>query len=128
MKLLLDSHTFVWWSSEPEKLSPCARTSCEDSNNILFLSVASVWEMQIKLQLGKLKLVAPLRTLIENQQRNNGLQILRIDIEHAFALDTLPLHHKDPFDRMLIAQANAEEFFLVSKDEILKAYPVKLLW
>jgi PIN domain nuclease of toxin-antitoxin system len=66
--------------------------------------------------------------LIENQQRNNGLQILRIDIEHAFALDTLPLHHKDPFDRMLIAQANAEDLFVVSKDEIFKAYPVKLLW
>lgn len=100
MKLLLDSHAFIWWSREPEKLSSRARTGFEDSNNVLLLSVASVWEMQIKLQLGKLKLVAPLRTLIENQQRNNGLQILRIDIEHAFTLDTLPLHHKDPFDRM----------------------------
>lgn len=128
MKLLLDSHAFIWWSSEPEKLSSRARTGFEDSNNVLLLSVASVWEMQIKLQLGKLKLVAPLRTLIENQQRNNGLQILRIDIEHAFTLDTLPLHHKDPFDRMLIAQANTEELFVVSKDEIFKAYPVKLLW
>ena len=128
MKLLLDSHAFVWWSSEPEKLSPRARASCEDSNNMLLLSVASVWEMQIKLQLGKLKLDAPLRTLIENQQRNNGLLILPIEIEHALALDTLPLHHKDPFDRMLIAQANAEELFLISKDEIIKAYPVKLLW
>jgi PIN domain nuclease of toxin-antitoxin system len=128
MKLLLDSHAFIWWSSEPEKLSSRARACCEDSSNILILSVASVWEMQIKLQLGKLKLVAPLQTLIENQQRNNGLQILRIDIEHAFALDTLPPHHKDPFDRMLIAQANTEELFLLSKDEIFKAYPVKLLW
>jgi PIN domain nuclease of toxin-antitoxin system len=128
MKLLLDSHAFIWWSSEPEKLSSRARAHCEDGNNILLLSVASVWEMQIKLQLGKLKLAAPLRILIENQQRNNGLQILRIDIEHAFALDTLPLHHKDPFDRMLIAQANAEDLFVVSKDEIFKAYPVKLLW
>lgn len=128
MKLLLDSHAFIWWSSEPEKLSSRARTGFEDSNNVLLLSVASVWEMQIKLQLGKLKLVAPLRTLIENQQRNNGLQILRIDIEHAFTLDTLPPHHKDPFDRMLIAQANTEELFVVSKDEIFKAYPVKLLW
>ncbi|MCK6559665.1 type II toxin-antitoxin system VapC family toxin [candidate division KSB1 bacterium] len=128
MNLLLDSHAFIWWSSEPEKLSPSARAYCEDGNNMLLLSVASVWEMQIKLQLGKLKLFAPLRTLIENQQRNNALQILRIDIEHAFALEALPLHHKDPFDRMLIAQANTEELFLLSKDEIFKAYPVKLLW
>jgi len=128
MKLLLDSHAFIWWSSEPEKLSSLARAHCEDRNNILLLSVASVWEMQIKQQLGKLQLVAPLRTLIENQQRNNDLQILRIEIEHALALDTLPLHHKDPFDRMLIAQANAEELFVMSKDEIFKAYSVKLLW
>jgi len=128
MKLLLDSHAFIWWSSEPEKLSSLARAHCEDRNNILLLSVASVWEMQIKQQLGKLQLVAPLRTLIENQQRNNDLQILRIEIEHALALDTLPLHHKDPFDRMLIAQANAEELFIMSKDEIFKAYSVKLLW
>jgi PIN domain nuclease of toxin-antitoxin system len=128
MKLLLDSHAFIWWSSEPEKLSSRARACCKDSSNILILSVASVWEMQIKLQLGKLLLVAPLRTLIENQQRNNDLQILRIEIEHALALNTLPLHHKDPFDRMLIAQANAEELFVVSKDEVFKTYPVKLLW
>ncbi len=128
MKLLLDSHAFIWWSSEPEKLSPLARACCEDANNILILSVASVWEMQIKLRLGKLQLVAPLQTLIQNQQRNNDLQILRVELEHALALDTLPLHHKDPFDRMLIAQANAEELFVMSKDEIFKAYSVKLLW
>ncbi|MGH7599279.1 MAG: type II toxin-antitoxin system VapC family toxin [bacterium] len=128
MKLLLDSHAFIWWSSEPEKLSARARACCEDSSNILMLSVASVWEMQIKLQLGKLQLVAPLQTLIENQQRSNDLQILRIAIEHAFALDTLPLHHKDPFDRMLIAQSNVEELFVVTKDEIFSAYPVKLIW
>lgn len=128
MKLLLDSHAFIWWSSEPEKLSSQARASCEDKSNVLILSVASVWEMQIKTQLGKLELDAPLRTLVENQERTNNMQILPVTIEHVLALDTLPLHHKDPFDRMLIAQANVEELFLVSKDEILKAYPVKLLW
>jgi len=128
MKLLLDSHAFIWWSSEPEKPSLQARAHCEDKNNILIISVASVWEMQIKVQLGKLELDAPLRTLVENQQRTNNLQILPVMIEHVSALDTLPFHHKDPFDRMLIAQANAEELFVVSKDEIFKAYPVRLLW
>jgi PIN domain nuclease of toxin-antitoxin system len=128
MKLLLDTHTFIWWNNEPEKLSPQARVSCEDKNNTLILSVASVWEMQIKLQLGKLRLDVPLRTLVESQQRTNDLQILPVLNEHVFALDTLPLHHKDPFDRILIAQANAEELFLLSKDEIFKAYLVKRLW
>lgn len=128
MKLLFDTHTFIWWNNEPEKLSSLARACCEDANNTLILSVASVWEMQIKLQLGKLKLDLPLRTLIETQQRTNDLQILRVETEHALALDTLPLHHKDPFDRMLIAQANAEELFAMIKDEIFKTYSVKLLW
>ncbi len=128
MKLLLDTHAFIWWNNEPEKLSPQARAACEDVNNVLILSVVSVWEMQIKLQLGKLKLDIPLRTLVESQQRTNDVQILPVLNEHVFALEILPLHHKDPFDRMLIAQANTEELFVVSKDEIFKAYPVKLLW
>ncbi len=127
MKLLLDTHAFIWWNNEPEKLSPQARAACEDRNNILLLSVASVWEMQIKLQLGKLKLEVPLRTLVESQQRTNDLQILPVVNEHVFALDTLPLHHKDPFDRMLIAQSNVEELFVVTKDEIFSSYPVKLI-
>ena len=128
MNLLLDTHAFIWWATEPEKLSPLAHASCEDDNNTLLLSVASVWEMQIKLQLGKLKLNDPLRTFIKYQQQADELRILPIAVEHVFALDNLPLHHKDPFDRIIIAQANVEELFVVSKDEIFKAYPVKLLW
>ena len=128
MKLLLDTQAFIWWSNDPEKLSARARAACEDISNILLLSVASVWEMQIKLQLGKLKLDVPLRTLVESQQQGNDVQILPVVNEHVFALENLPLHHKDPFDRMLIAQANTEELLVVSKDENFKAYPVKLLW
>ena len=128
MNLLLDTHAFIWWATEPEKLSPQAHAYCEDDNNILLLSVASVWEMQIKLQLGKLKLDDPLRAFIEYQQQADDLRILPIAIEHVFALDNLPLHHKDPFDRIIIAQATVEELFVVSKDEIFSAYPVKLVW
>jgi len=128
MNLLLDTHAFIWWATEPEKLSPQARAHCEDDNNNLLLSVDSVWEMQIKLQLGKLKLDDPLRAFIEYQQQADDLRILPIDIEHVFALDNLPLHHKDPFDRIIVAQANVEELFVVSKDEIFSAYPVKLIW
>ena len=84
--------------------------------------------MQIKLQLGKLKLDDPLRTFIKNQQQADELRILPIAVEHVFALENLPLHHKDPFDRIIIAQANVEELFVLTKDEIFKMYPVKLLW
>jgi PIN domain nuclease of toxin-antitoxin system len=128
MKLLLDTHAFVWWANEPEKLSSHARECCEDIQNTLFLSVASIWEMQIKLQIGKMKLNTPLRSAIDNQRQTNDLRIMEIEMEHVFALDALPRHHKDPFDRMLIAQANIEELFVVTKDEIFSAYPVKLLW
>ena len=128
MKLLLDTHTFMWWASEPEKLSKQVLNLCKNRENRLILSVAIVWEMQIKLQLGKLKLDIPLKDLIESQQRTNDLQILHIHLAHVLALDNLLPHHKDPFDRLLIAQANVEDIFLVSRDGIFSSYLVKLIW
>lgn len=128
MKLLLDTHTFIWWVDKPEKLPKLVLTSFEDPDNSLILSIVSVWEMQIKHQLGKLKLDIPLRTLIENQLEANNLQILPVDLAHIWALGGLPLHHRDPFDRLLIAQARVEDAFLVSQDEAFSDYPVKLLW
>jgi PIN domain nuclease of toxin-antitoxin system len=128
MKLLLDTHTFIWWSSEPDRLSLRVRTLCEDVENSLILSVASVWEMQIKLQLGKLRLHIPLQELIGSQQQSNNMQILSIGLEHVLELHSLPAHHSDPFDRLLIVQANVENAHLVSKDEIFARYHVKLLW
>ena len=128
MKLLLDTHVFIWWSSEPEKLSQYVLSLCQDIENNLILSAASVWEMQIKLQLGKLKLQLPLQELIESQQQTNTLQILSVDLEHVLELQNLPPYHYDPFDRLLIAQANAENVYLISKDEVFSKYEVKLLW
>lgn len=128
MKLLLDTHAFIWWDSEPERLSPKVLELCQNQENTLLLSVASVWEMQIKLQLGKLKLALPLPVLIESQKTTNNIQVLSIELEHVLALEKLPSHHKDPFDRLLIAQANVEEFVVVSNDPIFKKYPVKLIW
>lgn len=90
MNLLLDTHTFIWWATEPEKLSAQVLNYCEDSSNVLMLSLASVWEMQIKLQLGKLKLNDPLRTFVGYQQQADDLQILPITIEHVYALDAFP--------------------------------------
>ena len=109
MKLLLDTHTLIWWTLTPERLSQLVLSLLGDSNNDLILSVVSVWEMQIKLQLGKLTLNMPLPNLIDSQQQTNGLQILSIELVHVLALQTLPNHHRDPFDRLLIAQATVEQ-------------------
>jgi PIN domain nuclease of toxin-antitoxin system len=128
MKLLLDTHAFLWWDSDPSKLSPQALAACQEPTNSLLLSVASAWEIQIKLQLGKLKLALSLETLIEGQQQTNRLEILPVTLPHVLALRTLPAHHKDPFDRLLIAQANVEGAALVGSDPAFESYPVKRLW
>ena len=128
MRFLLDTHTFIWWDSEPAKLSPQALTLCQERTNSLPLSVASVWEMQIKLQLGKLKLSMPLAEIIESQQQRNNIEILPVLLPHVLALQSLPAHHKDPFDRLLIAQANVEEAILVSNDPVFAQYVVKVVW
>ena len=127
MKLLLDTHIFIWWADQPEKLSTAALSALEDEANELLLSVASVWEMQIKIQLGKLKLSLPLKELIRSQQETNELTLLPVALTHVLALDALPLHHKDPFDRLLIAQSTEEDLTLVSADSQFSAYPAKLL-
>lgn len=127
MRLLLDTHVFIWWADEQESLSATALSALKDEANELVLSVASVWEMQIKVQLGKLKLSRPLRELVESQVETNDLKILRVELAHVLVLDTLPFHHKDPFDRMLIAQGIQEDVTLVSADPEFPAYSVKLL-
>jgi PIN domain nuclease of toxin-antitoxin system len=127
MKLLLDTHIFIWWADKPEKLSPAALSALEDEANELLLSVASVWEMQIKIQLGKLKLSLPLKELVKNQQDTNDLRVSPVALTHVLALDALPFHHKDPFDRLLIAQSIAEGLTIVTADSQFSVYSVKLL-
>lgn len=128
MKLLLDTHIFLWMLHEPGRLSKKASLHCEDKTNELFLSVASTWEIQIKTQLGKLEISQPLRSLVEEQKQVNSLRILPISLEHTLALENLPLHHKDPFDRLLIAQTVMEEMTLVSADEKFSLYGVSICW
>lgn len=127
MRLLLDTHIFIWWDSEPEKLPQAILDALEDSANTLVLSVASVWEMQIKAQLGKLTLRRPLKEIVESQRRANGIELMSVEAEHVYFLDGLPPHHKDPFDRLLVAQTNAEGMALVSVDPVFGSYPVRLL-
>ena len=128
LDLLFDTHSFIRWADEPAKLSPDALVALEDENNRLFLSDASIWEMQIKVQLGKMKLKLPLPDLIESQKRDNDVGILHITTEHILELDNLPFHHKDPFDRLLIAQSIIENFTIVTLDSEFSAYSAKLLW
>ena len=95
---------------------------------MVLLSVASVWEMQIKLQLGKLKLNLSLAEVIESQQRTNNIEILPVNLKHVLALESLPTYHKDSSHHLLIAQANVEDAVLVSRDSIFASYPVNVVW
>src|SRR5262249_49406416 len=127
MKGLLDTHTFIWWDSHPGKLSAPALAFLQDPASTVLFSVVSVWEMLIKLQLGKLTLSAPLANILAQQQAN-GIQVLPVTLAHVLGLENLPTPHKDPFDRLLVAQANAEGAVLVTADPIFAQHPVKVLW
>jgi PIN domain nuclease of toxin-antitoxin system len=128
MKALLDTHAFIWWTIDPARLGPQADRVCFDPANQLVLSVASVWEMQIKVMLGKLTLHTPLRQMITDQVQKNGLEVLPINLEHVLRLDSLPPLHKDPFDRLLIAQAMVENCSLITHDQLIAQYPAPVIW
>jgi PIN domain nuclease of toxin-antitoxin system len=128
MKLLLDTHTFIWWDSDPAKLSPQTLALCQDRANVVLLSVVSVWEMQIKRQLGKLQLRLPLAEMIASQQQTNQIAVLSVNLAHVLVLESLPVHQKDPFDRLLIAQAREEDAVLVSSDPVFARYQIEVLW
>ncbi len=128
MKLLFDTHAFLWWDSEPERLSPMVLALCQDPANVLILSVASAWEIQVKTQLGKLQLTRPLAEIIRDQRQTNGLRVLPIWLKHVLALGDLPAQHRDPFDRLLVAQARAESAILMSRDPLLSLYDVDIQW
>lgn len=128
MNYLLDTHTFIWADSDPAKLPPRVAVLIQDPNNTILISVASLWEMQIKLQIGKLTLRMPLPDIVEHQRKNNRIELLPIMLPHVLGLDGLPLHHKDPFDRILIAQAQVEKLTLVSHDSIFAQYGVAVVW
>lgn len=128
MRLLLDTHTFLWWDSQPNRLPAKVLALCKDTQNEIFLSVASIWEMQIKHQLGKLELHLPLDRLVSEQVQKNAIQILPIQTAHVLGISALPNVHKDPFDRLLIAQANVEKMVFLSGDGVFDQYPVQIIW
>ncbi len=125
MNILLDSHTLIWFSQNSPQLSSSAIEILEDRNNLLFLSLVRVWEIQIKVQLGKLNLDISLSEIVKDQTKINDVQILPMKLSHIWTLDTLPYYHKDPFDRLLISQAITENLIILGVDSVFDSYPVE---
>ena len=128
MKVLLDTHAFLWSITGDDRLSKTAEEIFMDPDNNLFFSAASFWEICIKMSLGKLSLKRGWFKTIQEEMRINAVQWLPVEMQHCVELTKLPFHHRDPFDRMLIAQALAEDLQLLSRDGRLSAYEIELIW
>ena len=122
MKLLLDTHVWLWWNTEPERLATTVRRQIGDVRNEVFLSAASVWEMAIKRELGKLRLPEPVATYVARRLAADDVTPLPVRLDHAAVVETLELLHRDPFDRLLIVQASHEGLRLLTADDQLLAY------
>ncbi len=128
MNVLLDTHAFLWAITGDERLSETARETFLNSANRLFFSAVSMWEICIKISLGKLSLKRGWLKKIQNELMINAVQWLPIEMSHCAELTKLSFHHRDPFDRMLIAQAMVEDLLLLSRDKRLSAYGIERLW
>jgi PIN domain nuclease of toxin-antitoxin system len=128
MKVLLDTHAFLWLISGDDRLSETAQKTFLNPGNILFFSAASLWEICIKMSLGKLSLKSGWLKTIEDEMKINAIQWLSIEMTHCVKLINLPFHHRDPFDRMLVAQAMVDDMQLLSRDTRLSSYEIKCIW
>jgi PIN domain nuclease of toxin-antitoxin system len=128
MRLLLDSHALLWFWQGNQSLTNSARSAIENRTNEKYVSHATAWEVAIKVSLGKLKLHVPYEDLFSGSILANGFQLLPTDLRHFQKLLSLPFHHRDPFDRLLIAQALEEGMTLVSGDAHFQAYGVPVIW
>lgn len=128
MKCLLDTHAFLWAVNDSALLSRLAHDAIEDGENELFLSVASLWEIAIKLSIGKLRLEMPFLDLAIHEPEVHGVELLQISTRHLDAVSRFPFYHRDPFDRLLVAQCHVEDFALISHDEALDRYGIDRLW
>ena len=127
MRLLLDTHTFLWFIDDNQRLSSNAKSLLESDNELL-LSTASLWEIAIKLSIGKLSLPQPFEPFVRQQLSINAIGILQIETAHLHVVSTLPFHHRDPFDRLLVAQAIVEQVPIVSADVEFDGYSIGRLW
>jgi len=126
--MLLDTHAFLWFITDDKKLSSTAKASIADAVNVILVSPASYWEIAIKISIGKYPLTVPFETFITQGIEGNEFDILPIKPNHTAMLTTLPFHHRDPFDRLVIAQALVEQIPIVSADVDFEAYPVTRIW
>ena len=128
MKYMLDTHSLIWFIDGDVKLSVHARQLMDDEANELFVSIGSLWEMAIKFSIGKLNLGSPFAEMFPQQLTDNSIEILGITVDHLRAVCELPFHHRDPFDRLIIAQAVVERWPIISVDTIFDGYGVKREW
>ena len=128
MNILLDTHAFLWFVDDNPHLSDTARNLIEADDSQPFISMASLWEIAIKISLGKLELKQPYETFIPQQLALNGIAILNFSLEHTAAIAALPFHHRDPFDRLIIVQSKIEKMPLVSADPAFDAYEIERVW
>ncbi|NPV53382.1 MAG: type II toxin-antitoxin system VapC family toxin [Firmicutes bacterium] len=128
MKALLDTHTFLWWITDDPRLSLHARKVISDGENELFFSAASGWEIAIKARLGKLHLTDELESFIPAQLSANAISILPVYLSHTLHVYSLPYHHRDPFDRLLVAQAQVENLPILTADPQISLYTVEVIW
>lgn len=126
-RYILDTHVFLWMDNAPEHLSEKARNILADSKHMLYLSYASIWELQIKISNGKLTTPLPLKQIIE-EQVSNGLRLLPIHVRHIYRLESLPRIHQDPFDRLIIAQALERRYPIITVDKTIQKYAVDTIW
>ncbi len=128
MKVLLDTHAFLWLVTDAPQLSPRAKEVFLNAGNELLVSAVTGFEIAVKYSLGKLELTESPRAFMENRIKNNGLSTLPVLLRHSYRLAHLPFHHRDPFDRLLVAQSLEEDIPLLSADEILSEYGIERLW
>jgi PIN domain nuclease of toxin-antitoxin system len=128
MRALLDTHVFLWWISDDPRLSAHAREIITNGENTLFLSTASGWEIAIKAKLGRLKLPEPLEAFVPEQMALNAIESLPVQMSHALHVHTLPLHHRDPFDRLLVAQAQLDNLPILTADPQIALYAIRTVW
>ena len=128
MHALLDTSSFLWFIAGDDRLSVTARNFMADLNNELVLSVASLWEIAIKVSLGKLDLLRPFGELIPEQLKDNEITVLHIELTHLSVVMELPFHHRDPFDRLIVAQSISEALPVISRDAFFSEYSIELMW
>jgi len=128
MRILLDTHAFLWWVNNDAQLSPKARSLIEDVSNEIMVSTVSGWEIAIKSQIGKLTIASNFEQFISNQIKQNYFAILPINLSHALHIHSLPMHHRDPFDRMLVAQSQFEDLSILTIDPLIMQYDVATIW